>query len=281
MKLKAGRILALVILAIFAFFFIYPIYWIVITSFKFPKDCFTLSFIPYLQFIPTLNNWVGQFQESGREIIRCLQNSLIVGLGAAALATILGIFGGYALARFRYRRWSNRDIIIYFLSLRMLPPIVVAIPFYIMMARLGLLDTQLAIVLAHAAFFLPYSVLVLRDSFRQLPREIEEAALVDGCGVWQILSRITLPLIAPSLAAVFILIFTFSWNEFLFAFILSSERATTFPVFIAGSLHAAGVYYWVLSVRQLLAIGPPVIVGILLQKWIVSGLTLGAVRGAR
>jgi len=281
MRFSGSKIAALVVLIIFAFFFLYPIYWILITSFKLPKDCFNLSFIPYLQFTPTLNNWIGQFQESGREIIKCLQNSLIVGLGAAALATALGVFGGYALARFRYRRWSNRDIIIYFLSLRMLPPIAVAIPFYILMTKLGLIDTQLAIILAHAAFFLPYSVLVMRDSFRQLPPELEEAALVDGCSIWQILTKVAIPLTAPSLAAVFILIFTFSWNEFLFAFILSSENATTFPVFIAGSLHAAGVYYWVLSVRQLLAIGPPVVIGILLQKWIVSGLTLGAVRGAR
>ncbi|MEM2189523.1 MAG: carbohydrate ABC transporter permease, partial [Nitrososphaerota archaeon] len=240
-----------------------------------------LTFIPFVQFTPTLNHWIGQFEESGREITKALINSLIIGIGTATLATILGVFGGYALARFRFKRWSNRDIIIYFLSLRMLPPIAVAIPFYILMSRLGLIDTQLAIILAHAAFFLPYAVLVLRDSFRQLPIELEESAMVDGCNLWQILTKVTLPLAAPSLAAIFILIFTFSWNEFLFAFILSSERATTFPVFIAGSLHAAGVYYWVLSVRQLLAIGPPIVIGILLQRWIVSGLTLGAVRGAR
>jgi len=281
MRISVGRIVALAVLIIFAFFFMYPIYWIIITSIKFPKDCFTLTFIPYLQFTPTPKNWIEQFETSGREIIKCLQNSLIIGVGAAALATVLGIFAGYALARFRYVRWSNRDIIVYFLSLRILPPIVVAIPWYIMVSRLGLIDTHLAVILAHAAFFLPYAVLVMRDSFRQLPIELEEAALVDGCSIWQVLMRIVLPVSAPALAAVFILIFSFSWNEFLFAFILTSENAVTFPVFIAGSLHAAGVYYWVLSVRQLLAIGPPIVIGVLMQKWIVRGLTLGAVRGAR
>jgi multiple sugar transport system permease protein len=281
MRTSARRIVALAVLIIFAFFFMYPVYWIIITSIKFPKDCFTLTFIPYLQFTPTLNNWIEQFEISGREILKCLQNSLIIGGGTAALATLMGVFAGYALARFRYVRWSNRDIIVYFLSLRMLPPIVVAIPWYIMISRLGLIDTHLAVILAHAAFFLPYAVLVMRDSFRQLPIELEEAALVDGCSIWQTLVRIVLPVSAPALAAVFILIFSFSWNDFLFAFILTSEKAVTFPVFIAGSLHAAGVYYWVLSVRQLLAIGPPVVIGVLMQKWIVRGLTLGAVRGAR
>jgi len=281
MKISVSKVVAFIFLIVSVFFFLYPVYWIVITSFKFPKDVYTLTFIPYLQFMPTPNNWIGQFEEAGREIIKCLTNSLIIGLGAGALATLLGIFAGYALARFRYKRWTNRDIIMYFLSLRMLPPIVVALPFYIFIFRLGLLDTQLAIIFAHAAFFLPYSVLVLRDSFRQIPAEVEEAAYVDGCSTWKVLTRVALPLVAPSLAAVFILVFTFSWNEFLFAFILSSERATTFPVFIAGSLHAAGVYYWVLSVRQLLAIGPPIVIGIILQKWIVSGLTLGALRGGR
>jgi multiple sugar transport system permease protein len=281
MKVGVRRITALAVLIIFAFFFMYPFYWVIITSIKFPKDCFTLTFIPYLQFTPTLNNWIEQFETSGREILKCLQNSLIIGVGTAALATLLGVFAGYALARFRYVRWSNRDIIVYFLSLRILPPIVVAIPWYIMISRLGLIDTHLAVILAHAAFFLPYAVLVMRDSFRQLPIELEEAALVDGCGIWQTLVRIVLPVSAPALAAIFILIFSFSWNEFLFAFILTSENAVTFPVFIAGSLHAAGVYYWVLSVRQLLAIGPPVVIGVLMQKWIVRGLTLGAVRGAR
>jgi multiple sugar transport system permease protein len=281
MKVSVRRITALAVLIIFAFFFMYPFYWIIITSIKFPKDCFTLTFIPYLQFTPTPNNWIEQFETSGREILKCLQNSLIIGVGTAALATLLGVFAGYALARFRYVRWSNRDIIVYFLSLRILPPIVVAIPWYIMISRLGLIDTHLAVILAHAAFFLPYAVLVMRDSFRQLPIELEEAALVDGCSIWQTLVRIVLPVSAPALAAIFILIFSFSWNEFLFAFILTSENAVTFPVFIAGSLHAAGVYYWVLSVRQLLAIGPPVVIGVLMQKWIVRGLTLGAVRGAR
>jgi len=266
-----------VLLAIFLLLFIFPIYWTFITSIKITADTFTSKFLPFLQFQPTLKAWLGQMEVT--ENFKALLNSTIIGISSAALATLLGSMAGYALARFRFRRVRNIDIISWFLGLRILPPIALALPFYALMVSLRLLDTHLAVILIHTAFFLPYAVLVSRDAFRSIPIEIEESALVDGCSRFQIFFRIALPLIAPALAAVFILTFAFSWNEFLFAFVLTDRIAVTMPVYIAGTVTTVGVLFDILSVRAMLAIIPPVILGLLVQRYIVSGLTMGAIKG--
>ncbi len=266
-----------VLLAIFLLLFIFPIYWTFITSIKIAADTFTSKFLPFLQFKPTLKGWIGQLEAA--ENFKALLNSTIIGVASAALATLLGSMAGYALARFRFRRVRNIDIISWFLGLRIMPPIALALPIYALMLSLRLLDTHLSVILIHAAFFLPYAVLVSRDAFRSIPIEIEESALVDGCSRFQIFFRIALPLIAPALAAIFILTFAFSWNEFLFAFVLTDRIAVTMPVYIAGTVTTVGVLFDALSVRAMLAIIPPVILGLLVQRYIVSGLTMGAVKG--
>lgn len=136
----------------------------------------------------------------------------------------------------------------------------------------------MAVIIVHSAFFTPYAVLVIRDAFKSLPRDIEEAATIDGCSAIGAIRRIALFLIAPAATAVFILIFSFSWNEFLFAFVLTSKNAITMPVHIAGTVTTVGVLFYILSVRQLLAVIPPVIMSLLVQRYIVSGLTLGAIK---
>ncbi|RLG10148.1 MAG: hypothetical protein DRN64_03165 [Thaumarchaeota archaeon] len=266
-----------VLLAIFLLLFIFPIYWTFITSIKIAADTFTSKFLPFIQFQPTLKGWIGQLEAA--ENFKALLNSTIIGIASAALATFLGSMAGYALARFRFRRVRNIDIISWFLGLRIMPPIALALPIYALMLSLRLLDTHLSVILIHAAFFLPYAVLISRDAFRSIPIEIEESALVDGCSRFQIFFRIALPLIAPALAAIFILTFAFSWNEFLFAFVLTDRVAVTMPVYIAGTVTTVGVLFDALSVRAMLAIIPPVILGLLVQRYIVSGLTMGAVKG--
>ncbi|HDD66544.1 MAG TPA: carbohydrate ABC transporter permease [Nitrososphaeria archaeon] len=266
-----------VLLAILLLLFIFPIYWTFITSIKIAADTFTSKFLPFIQFQPTLKGWIGQLEAA--ENFKALLNSTIIGLASAALATFLGSMAGYALARFRFRRVRNIDIISWFLGLRIMPPIALALPIYALMLSLRLLDTHLSVILIHAAFFLPYAVLISRDAFRSIPVEIEESALVDGCSRFQIFFRIALPLIAPALAAIFILTFAFSWNEFLFAFVLTDRVAVTMPVYIAGTVTTVGVLFDALSVRAMLAIIPPVVLGLLVQRYIVSGLTMGAVKG--
>ena len=264
---------------IFVAFFFFPILWMIVTSIKLPRDMFSLGVLPFIQFKPTLKHWHSELITVGAENRHALINSTIIGLSSATISTVLGILAGYALARYEFRRWKNIDIITWFLSLRFLPAISVAIPFYILIKTAGLLDTHIAVIILHSAFFLPYSVLVLRDAFKSLPREIEEAAMVDGASPSTILWRIAVPLIAPAIVAVFILLFSFSWNEFLFAFLLTSKVAVTMPVHIAGSVTTIGVLFYTLSVRQLLAIIPPVILALFIQRYIVSGLTLGAIKG--
>jgi multiple sugar transport system permease protein len=271
-------IVTYILIGIFLVLFLFPIYWTLITSIKIPADTFTSKFLPFFQFEPTLKGWTGQLQAA--ENFKALLNSTIIGLSSAALATLLGSMAGYALARFEFRRFfRNADIISWFLSLRIMPPIALALPFYALILYFGIIDTHPAVILIHTAFFMPYAVLVSRDAFKSLPIEIEESALVDGCSRLQVFFRIALPLIAPALAAIYIIIFAFSWNEFLFAYVLTNKAAVTMPVYIAGTVTTVGVLFDVLSVRAILAILPPVILGLLVQRYIISGLTMGAVKG--
>ncbi|MEN2975489.1 MAG: carbohydrate ABC transporter permease, partial [Candidatus Caldarchaeales archaeon] len=196
-------IVSYVAIVILIVFFLFPIFWILMTTFKTPADTFKSSFIPYLQFEPTGKNWYGQVVEGFSENFKAILNSAIIGLSSAAIATILGSMAGYALSRFEFRRFmKNIDIITWFLSLRIMPPIALALPFYALMLFVNLIDNLLSVILIHSIFFLPYAVLVSRDAFRQLPIEIEESALVDGCTRLQVFRRIALPLIAPALAAI-------------------------------------------------------------------------------
>ena len=160
-----------------------------------------------------------------------------------------------------------------------MPPVVLVIPYYALMRGFNLLDTQLAVIIIHSIFFLPYAVLVTFSAFKSIPVEVEESALVDGASRFQVFRTIALRMISPVLAAVFILILAFSWNEFLLAFILTTKNAMPMTVHIAGTVTTVGVQFWTLSVRQVLAFTPPFIMALLIQRYIVSGLTLGAVKG--
>jgi multiple sugar transport system permease protein len=147
------------------------------------------------------------------------------------------------------------------------------------MRTFGLLDTHLALILINATFVLPFVVVILRQTFLDLPIELEEAALVDGAGHWGAFWRIALPLAAPSMAATGLIIFAFTWNEFLFAVTIGSDRAITVPVHIAGAIDTRGVQFWFMGVRAMTVMIPPVLIAIIAQRYIVRGLTLGAVKG--
>jgi multiple sugar transport system permease protein len=266
-----------IIVACWAFF---PFYWAIITSFKPPTVILTKpSLVPFLQFQPTTANWENEYITRGKEITGALRNSVFIAGGATIIAVALGTMAGYGLARFRFRRWKNRDMTLWFLSQRFLPPMASAIPFFLVMRTLKLLDTHWALILANATFVMPFAVLILRDVFKELPVELEEAALVDGASRFGTFLRIGLPLAAPAIAVAAIICFAFSWNEFLFGLILTYQKAQPVTVIIAGVEHTQGIQFWFVATRLLAAILPPAILALLAQRYIVRALTFGAIKG--
>jgi multiple sugar transport system permease protein len=259
---------------------VFPFYWAIITSFKEPSVILTKpSLIPFLQFQPTLVNWQSEFTNRWPEISRALLNSIVISLGATLVAIAFGTLAGYGLARFRFYGWKNKDITMWFLSQRFLPPMVTVIPFFLVMQFLNLLDTRLALILTNATFTMPFAVLIMRDVFKELPIEMEESAWVDGASRIQSFLRIALPLSAPAAAAAAVICFAFSWNEFIFALILTLKNAQPITVIIAGVSHTQGIQFWFVATRLLFAILPPTLLALTAQRYIVRGLTFGAVKG--
>lgn len=258
---------------------LFPFYWTAITSFKKPADVFRLSSVPWLQFRPTLDNWRTEFEQRGPEIARGITNSITIAVCASLVAVTLGTLAGYGLARYKYVKWRNQSMAFWFLSQRFLPPAATVIPFFLLMKSLGLLDSRVALIVVNATFAMPFAVLIMKDMFRELPVELEEAALVDGCSRWEAFWRIALPLAAPALVATVIICFSFAWNEFLFALVLTYKKASPMTVIIAGTEHTQGVQFWYVSTRLLLAIIPPTLLALTVQRYIVRGLTMGAVKG--
>jgi multiple sugar transport system permease protein len=264
-----------------ALIFLFPLYWGVSTSLRNPLDTFTVSGlgIPWINFQPTLDNWMSQL--GNPETRQAFGNSAVVATCATLLALALGAPAAYGLARFQFsvRMLTNKDITVWFLSQRVLPPVATVIPFYLVMRTLGLLDTWLALILINATFILPFVVVILRQTFLDLPVELEEAALVDGATYFGAFSRVALPLAAPAMAATALIIFAFAWNEFLFAITISSSNSITIPVHMAGAVDTRGVQFWFMATRAVIAMIPPVLLALLAQRYIVRGLTLGAVKG--
>jgi multiple sugar transport system permease protein len=263
----------------FTLLFVFPLYWAVSTALRNPADTFTVAGIgfPWLDFQPTLDNF--RTELSTPEGLRALRTSIIVSVTAVFAALALGLPAAYALARFRFFVWKNADITIWFLSQRVLPPVATLLPFYIIFRSFGLLDTKLALILINATFILPFVVVILRQTFLDLPVELEEAALVDGATHFGAFFRVALPLAMPAVAATGLIIFAFVWNEFLFASSLGITETKTMPAHMAGAVDTRGVQFWFMATRALIAMIPPVLLALFAQRYIVRGLTLGAVKG--
>ena len=261
----------------FTLLFFFPLYWAISTALRNPADTFTVAGIgvPWLDFEPTLDNFRAEL--STPEGLRALRTSIVVSFSSVILALALGLPAAYALARFRF--WSNSDITTWFLSQRVLPPVATLLPFYIVFRAFGMLDTLTALILINATFVLPFVVVIVRQTFIALPVELEEAALVEGASHFAAFWRIALPLAAPAVAATGLIIFAFVWNEFLFASSLGITQTKMMPAHMAGAVDTRGVQFWFMATRALIAMIPPVLLALLAQRYIVRGLTLGAVKG--
>lgn len=256
-----------------------PFYWAISLSIRNPIEAFTVTglAIPFVQYKPTLANWREELATG--ETQKSLLNSAIIAIGTSILVIILGTPAAYAIARFKFRKPSNRNINVWFLSQRVLPPVATIIPIFLMMRVFNLLDTRLALIIVNTTFNLPFVVVLMRQAFLDLPIELEEAALVDGAGFFTIFWKISLKLAAPSMVAAVLIVFAFTWNEFLFALTIGSVHVRTIPVLMSGAVDTRGVQFWFVAVRTLIAVTPPVIIALLAQRFIVRGLSFGAVKG--
>ena len=252
---------------------LFPPVVLFVTSIK--TDIDALSFPPKWIFDPTLKNYVDILNTS--PLVDYALNSLIVASLNTLLCLIVGSMAAYGLARFKFRGADN--IAFWILSIRMMPPVAAIIPIYILMKNLRLLDTPWCLVITYLTFNLPFVVWMMKGFFEEIPREIEESALIDGCSDFSVFFRIALPLVAPGLAATAIMVFIFSWNEFLFALILTGTKAVTLPVGIIGYMKETGINWGYMTAGGILALVPVVGFMILVQKHLVKGLTLGALKG--
>lgn len=277
-RLTPGRVviwLAVIVVTLIALF---PFLYALTTSFKLQRASYDGTLIPWLQYEPTLANWQAEFGSGGQETLRALTNSAMIAIGATIVATTLGTLAGWGLGRFKYGV-GNRNLVSWFLSQRFLPPIATVIPFVLLFKQLGLIDNVLGLIIANATFTLPFAVLIMRDFFADFPSDLQDAALVDGASQFGVFWRVALPIATPALVAAIIICFAFSWNEFLFASVLALRNAKPYPLMVAGSDTVRGIVFGFVSTRMLIAITLPVVLSLLVQRYIVRGLALGAVKG--
>ncbi|MFN0156054.1 MAG: carbohydrate ABC transporter permease [Gaiella sp.] len=276
----AAIVRALVIVA-WLVFLLLPLYWVAVTSIKPQEDLLASPPVWWpdnptsLHFAEAMNRFEGW---------KGLKNSLLISGVTTVLAVIIGTAAAYSMARFRT---GGKHLAFWFLSQRVMPPIAVIIPIFLLYSRyseewigIKLVDTQVGLILIYTVFALPFTVWMMFTYFRQMPVELEEAALVDGCSRFQALRKIAWPLAAPGIISAAAFAFIFSWTEFLFAVVLGRSDAITLPVALAGMITSfQGNLYGEVAAATLVSLIPAVLLGILVQRHLVRGLTLGAVRG--
>jgi multiple sugar transport system permease protein len=286
-KRMASTVLIYGALLSWAFICLFPIYWTLTTSLKSALDVTQGHLIPWVDFQPDWKGWrslglspdtIFETSTSRAEFTSRFGNSIITSVGASVLALMLGSLAAYGLSRFRYKfGWMrNDDILFFFMSQLILPPVVLALPFLVLYKSLVLLDTTFGLILLYTLTVLPIVVWIMRDQFNSIPIELDEAAFVDGLSTWGAFIRIVLPLSIPGMAAAFILSLVLCWNEYFFAALLTSTDAKTLPVMVASQTGSQGINWWSMAALSTAAIAPLVLVGILLERYIVSGLAAGA-----
>ncbi len=313
-------------------FVLFPIYWLIITSFKDAADVNQGPFfIPWVDFQPSLHAWKELFVTDYEDTLRAYFNSIVISLSATALSVLIGSMAAYALSRVNYApnlitilyfvlllglsvlavgmydvdwrlaaavaiamffflakavgnlyqvRLQNGDILFWIISQRILAPIVVVVPIYIMFQSVGLLDTHIAIIITYAVVNMPIVVWLMYDFFNSIPRDLEESAQLDGATMIGTFYEIVLPLSRTGLAATTLLVMILSWNEYLLALFLSTSKAQTMPILVAAmNAGERGILWWTMSVAIIVMIIPVVVLAVFLQKYISKGLLVGAVKG--
>lgn len=274
-----GLLVALYVLA--------PFSWLLLTSFMHERDALTVP----VQWVPrsvTLENYTSFFFPSGtravvgsraaEQILPSMANSLIAAGATAVINVVLGSLAGYSLARIRFP--GQRSLLMLYIGTRMVPGVALIVPLYLTVKTYGLLDSLGALIVTYLTFTLPFTIWLMKNYFQSIPRELEEAALVDGCRWPQMVMRVLLPAAAPGLVAAAMFAFMTAWNDYLFAVILTSTiNSKTLPVVVAGFATDVTTERTLMAASGVLAVIPPLVLAFIFQKMIVQGLTSGAVKG--
>jgi multiple sugar transport system permease protein len=281
-KFTTGDLVRYTLVIALLVFFLFPIYWMITTSFKAPPDILTRP--PKWVFEPTLSNYVYAFEEANFALF--IKNTLIVSLISTTLVIVLACLASYSFARYNP---GEGHLMFFILTTRMMPAIAVIIPFFVIFKAIGQtaigemlflgLDRQGTLVVSYTVFNLPFAIWLMHSFFQDIPRELEDSARLDGYSRLQVFRRVVLPLAAPGIAVTAIFCLIFSWNEFLFAFLLSRDVARTITVGVAGFWTQRGILWGPLSAAATVCVLPMLVFALILQRYIVRGLTFGAVRG--
>jgi multiple sugar transport system permease protein len=278
---RARRFLLYCIVLLIVVWTISPYLWLIISSLSYKIDLLNVP----LRWIPhrfTLDNYHRLFFQGGNTsanaslFLQSLRNSAIIASVSTLTAVTLGTFSAYALARVRFSG-SNLYILL-MMGAQMVPPIAIVIPLYTILRRYELLDTRLGLILVYQSFILPLVIWLLRGYFAAIPSELEDAARMDGCTRLMALFRVVLPLSRPGLVSVTVFAFIAAWNEYLYAFIYTNIDAKTLPVLIGEFSTKLGLDYMRIAAAGVLASLPPVILALIFQRFLIRGLTAGAVK---
>lgn len=256
-----------------SFVFIFPIYWAVAGSLKSPQDI--ISTVPKFVFKPTLDNYLN-FSIGNINIVNAFWNSVVISVTSTLLSVSFAALAGYSLSRLRPR--GRHVISVSILLARMIPPIVIVVPIYIFYSAVGLHDTLIGLIIPYTALNIPLATVLLSSFFEKLPVELEEAASIDGCGVFKTFWRVILPLTAPGLVATAVFSFELAWNDFVLALPLTSQEAVPLTVVASLVRSEEGVMWGKLNVIIVITIIPMIILAFVAQKWLISGLVSGAVK---
>jgi len=270
----AERALIYALIAIFLFVTLSPLLWVLSTSFN--RNDEAISFPP--KFLPknlTFDNYI--FVLTDPNLVRSLINSFAVSIGSTALSVAVSALGGYAFARFEFR--GKNLIMSIILGLFMIPVVINIVPLYIMLANFGMLNSSPALILTFQILIIPLNILLLKNYFETIPKDLEEAALIDGCSRLGVLRRITIPLSMPGFAIAAVLSFRFSWNEFILPVVLANRPdSMVFQVALYQFISLYRIEWGYLTAGITLAIIPVLVLMLAFQKQMIRGLTLGAIR---
>ena len=262
------------VLAMFLLVWAFPIVWSVLNSLKTEQDI--LAYPPKLLFAPTMAAYRDVLSGSG-SILPNLVSSMIISVGTTVITIVLAVPAAYALARLRYP--GKRTSGFYVLATQMLPPVGIIIPYFLILRNIGWIDTYQGIILIYLSFSLPFAIWLLVSYFEEIPYEMEEAAYLDGASRWRTLWRIVVPQVRGGIAVAVVFVFLNAWNEFLFAVVLSGNTVRPVTVAMFNFVSVEQTLWNKLAAVSVLAMLPVVILGVLAQKHIVKGLTVGAVKG--